>query len=155
MSGVLRGSSIPRVFIFPKGMLPGMEPEPAREELRVVVCDDDPDLRLMLRVLLADDPRIHVVGEAASGDEAVRLVREQEPDVVVLDIVMPGMDGYEALPLIRAASPRSKVVVFTGYERPQLEEVAAVTSDAFVQKGGPSDQIVHVIRATGLAGAAA
>ena len=64
--------------------------------VRVVLADDQPLVRSGLRVLIADTPDLEVVGEAANGEEAVRLAREVSPDVVVMDIRMPGMDGIEA-----------------------------------------------------------
>ncbi|MGW7081194.1 response regulator [Streptomyces sp. NPDC054871] len=70
--------------------------------VRVVLADDQPLVRAGLRVLMADTPDIEVVGEAGTGADAVRLARDVRPDVVVMDIRMPGMDGIEATRLITA-----------------------------------------------------
>ena len=75
--------------------------------IRVVLADDQPLVRAGLRVLLADTPDIDVVGEAGTGTEAVRLVRETRPDVVVMDIRMPDMDGIEATRVIGAGMSTS------------------------------------------------
>src|SRR3954454_8878933 len=79
-------------------------------KVRVLLVDDLADIRLVMRLLLEADGRAEVVGEAADGAEAVRLAAELRPDAVVLDLRMPGMDGVQALPLIREASPGTVVV---------------------------------------------
>jgi DNA-binding NarL/FixJ family response regulator len=112
--------------------------------IEVVVCDDEPDLRLLLKVVLSRDPEIVIVGEAANGAEAVDIARSLQPDVLLLDIAMPMMDGLEALPLIREASPETRVVVFTGFERavvPQTDQAFG-----FLEKGAPARTIVQMVR---------
>ena|SRR5947209_19168813 len=82
-------------------------------KVRVLLADDLSDIRLVMRLLLEADGRVEVVGEATDGAEAVELTRQLRPDAVVLDLRMPGMDGVEALPLIRAASPATVVVALS------------------------------------------
>ncbi|WP_035849579.1 response regulator [Kitasatospora azatica] len=84
--------------------------------LRVVLADDQPLVRAGLRVLIADTPDLQVVGEAGNGAEAVQLARELRPDVVVMDIRMPGMDGIEATRQVTAGEGLSKVVVLTTFD---------------------------------------
>ncbi|WP_415953912.1 response regulator [Streptomyces sp. KLOTTS4A1] len=84
--------------------------------VRVVLADDQPLVRSGLRVLIADAPDIEVVGEAGTGAEAVRLAAEVLPDVVVMDIRMPGMDGIEATGRITAAHPRTRVLMLTTFD---------------------------------------
>src|SRR5262249_9777886 len=83
------------------------------ERYRVVVADDFEDMRILIRVLLTASGRFIVMGEGATGREAVELSAAHRPDVVLLDLAMPEMDGLEALPLILAVSPESKVVVLS------------------------------------------
>ncbi|MFE3119500.1 response regulator [Streptomyces niveus] len=90
--------------------------ETARGPVRVVLADDQPLIRSGLRVLIADHPDLDVVGEAGTGAQAVRLVRELRPDVVVMDIRMPGMDGIEATGLITAGPESARVVVLTTFD---------------------------------------
>lgn len=84
--------------------------------VRVVLADDQPLVRSGLRVLMADHPDLVVVGEAASGAEAVRLVTEVSPDVVVMDIRMPGMDGIEATRLITTGPATARVLILTTFD---------------------------------------
>jgi DNA-binding NarL/FixJ family response regulator len=84
--------------------------------VRVVLADDQPLIRSGLRVLIADAPDITVVGEAGTGTEAVRLATDLRPDVVVMDIRMPGMDGIEATRQITGAAEPPHVVVLTTFD---------------------------------------
>lgn len=84
--------------------------------VRVVLADDQPLVRAGLRVLMADAPDIDVVGEAGTGTEAVRLARDVRPDVVVMDIRMPGMDGIGATRLIKEGGGSVRVLVLTTFD---------------------------------------
>jgi DNA-binding NarL/FixJ family response regulator len=84
--------------------------------VRVVLADDQPLVRAGLRVLIADTPGIDVAGEAGTGAQAVQLVRDVCPDVVVMDIRMPGMDGIEATRMITADSATTRVLVLTTFD---------------------------------------
>jgi NarL family two-component system response regulator LiaR len=81
--------------------------------VRVVVADDHPVVRQGLRMLLAADPELAVAGEAGTGVEAVRLARELRPDVVLMDLVMPEMDGIAATAAIRREAPGTEVLALT------------------------------------------
>src|SRR5205085_9807530 len=82
--------------------------------LRILIADDHSIWRQGLRIFLELDPELQVVGEAANGAEAVRLAGQLKPDVVLMDLLMPIMDGMAATAAIRSALPDTQVVVLTG-----------------------------------------
>ncbi|WP_214317508.1 response regulator [Nonomuraea sediminis] len=84
--------------------------------IRVVLADDQPLIRAGLRMVIADTHDVEVVGEAGTGAEAVHLARDLRPDVVVMDIRMPGMDGIEATQLITSGTPETRVVILTTFD---------------------------------------
>ena len=84
--------------------------------VRVVLADDHALVRAALQMVLTDAPDVEVTGEAATGAEAVRLAREQSPDVVVMDIRMPGMDGIEATRRITAEPGAPRIIVLTTFD---------------------------------------
>jgi DNA-binding NarL/FixJ family response regulator len=96
-----------------RGAQTGDAPEPTREEPRVLLVDDHDLFRTGLRNLLEEEGGVHVAGEATNGSEAVRMVRELAPDVVVMDLNMPSMSGVEATRHITAQSPLTRVIVLT------------------------------------------
>jgi DNA-binding NarL/FixJ family response regulator len=82
--------------------------------LRVIVAEDDDQLAELITSLLDDDDRFDVVARARTGDEAVELAGEERPDIVVMDLAMPGCDGIEATRLIRDLNPDQHVIIYTG-----------------------------------------
>ena len=84
--------------------------------MRVVVCEDDVRLAELIETILEDDGRFLVVGHASDGDQAVRMVAEETPDIVLMDIQMPVLDGIEATRLISAKDARQHVVIYTASE---------------------------------------
>jgi len=86
------------------------------ERIRTLVVDDEPLAREGLRLLLAADPEVSVVGEAGNGPEAVRLIREQRPDLVLLDVQMPELNGFEVLAHL-APTEVPAVIFVTAYDR--------------------------------------
>lgn len=85
------------------------------EPISVLIVDDHPLVRWGMRTFLLTQPDIAVVGEAASGEEALRLIEDLVPDVTLIDLVMPGMDGIEATRHLKQLSPRTQVIVLTSY----------------------------------------
>ena len=108
----------------------------------VLIVDDQPRARRSLRALLATSPTAGAVREAATGLEAIQRVEEACPDLVVMDVRMPAMDGLEATRLIKARWPAVKIVVLSMYPEYQDEALAA-GADAFVVKGDPQVQLLN------------
>jgi DNA-binding NarL/FixJ family response regulator len=82
--------------------------------LRVVVAEDDDQLAELITSLLTEDERFAVVGRARTGDEAIQLAGEERPDIVVMDLSMPGCDGVQATRVIRSLNTHQHVVIYTG-----------------------------------------
>lgn len=124
--------------------------------VRVVLIDDSPDIRLLLRVALEASGQFEVVGDAGDGRAGVDIVRREQPDLVVLDLAMPVMDGMEALTTIRRESPQTRTVVLSAFDSARMaERVKEAGADAYLQKGTSAKRIVAAICATlGLAAAA-
>lgn len=119
----------------------------AREPCRVLVADDAADVRQLLCVLLDIEEDFTIVGQAADGAEAVRLTEQCRPDLVVIDLSMPGMDGLQAVPEIRRINPASKLVIFSGFETTTVEQVAQrLGADGYIEKGSDVD-LVQRLRA--------
>lgn len=119
--------------------------------IRVILTDDQPLVRTGLRVLTADTPDIEVVGEAANGAEAVALVRELRPDVVVMDIRMPVLDGIEAARLI-TEDPQlpTRVLVLTTFDDDEYVYAALrAGASGFFVKDMPLESILDGIRVVG------
>ncbi|MEV6425008.1 response regulator transcription factor [Streptomyces sp. NPDC051662] len=115
--------------------------------VRVVLADDQPLVRNGLRVLMADAPDIDVVGEAGTGAEAVELVRDTEPDVAVMDIRMPGMDGIEATGLITAAAGATRVLILTTFDDDEyIYGALRAGASGFLVKDMALDDILGAIR---------
>jgi DNA-binding NarL/FixJ family response regulator len=116
------------------------------ESIEVLIADDQPRARKSLRALLSTWPVPQRVTEVASGREAVELVEETQPDVVLMDVCMPHMDGLQATRLIKARWPQVKVIVLTMYCEYEAEAMAA-GADAFVAKGEPPDCLLATLSA--------
>ena len=103
---------------------------------RVVLADDVAALRRLVRIGLESSGRFRVVGEASTGAMAVDMVRREKPDLVLLDLSMPEMDGLEALPRILEASPETRVAVFSGFNHVRMAPVALrLGASAYIEKG--------------------
>ena len=114
--------------------------------VRVFLVDDVVELRTLIRLVLEEDPRIEVVGEASNGREGVELVSGAEPDVVLLDLSMPDMDGLEAIPLIREQAPGARLVVLSGHEAGRVSlEALDQGATRYVNKSSDLDTIKEIV----------
>jgi len=114
------------------------------DEIRIIVVDNRASNRRGLKALLAFEPRIVIVGEAADGKEAVQLVDQDHPDLVLMDIQMPVMDGLKATQKIKSSWPNVKVVLYSVYPGYQ-DEATHAGADYFMIKGSPSTPISETI----------
>jgi DNA-binding NarL/FixJ family response regulator len=128
--------------ILPVGELP----------LRVLLVDDTADVRLLVRMLLAERGNVDVVAEASNGLEAIRFAAALQPDLIVLDIAMPELDGIAALPRLREASPESRIVMLSAFPRSSQEAASlAAGAAAYVEKTVATEELVdELIAGAGL-----
>jgi DNA-binding NarL/FixJ family response regulator len=114
----------------------------------VLVVDDHPIVRQGLVAALQDEQDFEVVGSAATAEEAIDMTRRFKPDVVLLDLELPGMSGIDAIPELRERSPDSRVLVFTAYDTDE-RVLAAVRAGAngYLLKGAASAEIAAAVRA--------
>lgn len=118
--------------------------EPASTRYSVAIVDDHVDLRELLALRLGIVPNLCLAGQAANGSQAVTLAREVSPDLMTLDLRMPIMGGVEAIPLLRAAAPRMRIVVYTS-QIDAADLSMASRPDATVLKGANLGDLVAVI----------
>lgn len=115
--------------------------------MRVLLVDDEPEMRALLKRALTRTDGLAVVGEASDGAEALRIAPDLAPDLVVLDLNMPGMGGEEALPLLRQQLPEAKIAVVSG-DQPSGETID--TADLCLKKGGSlrelAENLVRLVR---------
>jgi DNA-binding NarL/FixJ family response regulator len=116
--------------------------------ISILLVDDQPMLRMGFRLVLDAQPDMHVVGEAGDGATAVRLAAAQHPDVVLMDVRMPGVDGIEATRRIAAAATRTRVLILTTFD---LDEYAyaglRAGASGFLLKDVPPPDLLSAIRA--------
>lgn len=122
-------------------------PEPVADPMRVLIVDDHPVTRDGLRSALSTTTEVEVVGEASTGEEAVEAVARLKPEVVFMDVRMPGMGGIEATRIIREDNPATKVILFT------VDESRAIISDAiqagvsgYLLKDASAEELVNAAR---------
>lgn len=113
---------------------------------RILLVDDAEPVRWDLRTVLTLSGNLEIVGEAANGLEAMRLTESLRPDVVLMDLEMPVMNGYEATRLIKALCPSCRIIALTvhGYSEARQKATQAGV-DAFIEKGAPVESIVRSI----------
>lgn len=118
--------------------------------IRVLIADDHIIVRSGLRLLLEAEPDIDVVGEALEGGEALNLVEKQLPDVVLMDIAMPGMDGLEATRRIKDRWPQVQVLVLTMHRSDEyFFEMLKAGASGYILKGAETSDLIHAVRVVG------
>jgi len=119
-----------------------------RGKIRLVLVDDHTVMRQGLAGLLRSEPDLEIVGEASDGESAIHLTRALKPDVVLMDISMPGMNGIQATQIIHAEQPGIRVIGLSMFEEGEqaaaMREAGAVE---YVTKSGPSEAVIAAIRA--------
>jgi DNA-binding NarL/FixJ family response regulator len=119
---------------------------PNREVVRVLVVDDHALFTEALMLTLGIDDRIQVVGSASTGTEAVSLAKALNPDVVLMDVHMPSMDGIEATRRVRRVSPHSRVVIVSAARSPELAAHARLAgAERYLTKDTPAVQLIDAI----------
>jgi NarL family two-component system response regulator LiaR len=115
--------------------------------IRIVLVDDHDMVRLGIRTYLLTEQDIEVVGEAGSGEQAVQLVQELKPDLVLMDLVMPGMDGVAATRAVLKAEPKTKVLVLTSFvEDDKVLPALEAGASGYLLKTVLGDELVRSIR---------
>ncbi|GGA69671.1 DNA-binding response regulator [Pseudoclavibacter endophyticus] len=119
----------------------------ANASIRILVVDDHPLVRAGLAGLIDDEADLEVVGEASTGEAAAAVARAVAPDVVLMDLRMPGIGGAEATIAVREAAPASRVLIVTSYDTDD-EILSAIDAGAsgYVLKSSPADEILEAVR---------
>ena len=119
----------------------------SRERIRVMVVDDHSIMRVGLKQVLEQSGEFEVVGDAADGEEAVRMAAEVSPDVVVMDVMMPGKDGVEACREIMESAPDTRVVMLTAStEEAAVVEAVAAGATGYLQKETDRERLLAAVR---------
>ena len=124
-----------------------MKGDDLRQQIAILIVDDHPIVRDGLEAILSTQPDFQVSGAAASGEEALTLFEQQQPDVVLLDLEMPGMDGVEVIRKLRKKTPGVRIVVFTAFDTDE-RILSAVQAGAkgYLLKGAPRSELFEAIR---------
>jgi CheY-like chemotaxis protein len=122
------------------------------DHIRLAICDDVREFRELMRFGLGEDPEIVIVGEAADGLEAVEIVGELRPDVVLLDLSMPKLDGLEVIESLRERSPSSRIIVLSGFAAARMETIVLERgATRYLEKGTSLAEIRSAIHETAAA----
>src|SRR5215207_6347276 len=115
--------------------------------VRLLIADDDPVMRMLLGAIARGDPALELVAEAGDADEAIALAGEHRPDVVLLDIEMPGGGGLRAAREIRALLPGARILGLSAHsDDAARQQMAAAGADGYVVNGTPPGDVARVLR---------
>ena len=119
----------------------------ALEQINIMIVDDHPVVRQGLRAMLSSEPDIRVQGMAASAREAISLIERERPDVVLMDLRMPEMEGIEAIKRLRRISPNIKILVLTNYGSDEyIVRATQAGAMGYLLKNTPQEEIVNAVR---------
>ena len=119
-----------------------------REAKRVVLCDDHEIVREAIKARMANSSVVEIVGEAGNGRDVVDVVKELEPDVLIIDVELPKRDGIEATKEVLKVRPRTKVIIFTAHAQPDLLALALrAGASGYVLKSAPAEDIARAVKA--------
>jgi len=117
------------------------------KSIRIIIADDHPVVREGLSVMLSTQEDFYVAGEAASGQDVIRQIQELKPDVVLLDLEMPGIDGAEVIRQIRAAGNNVPVIIFTAFDTDErILSGLQAGANGYLLKGAPREELFRAIR---------
>ena len=128
---------------------------PTLDSIKIFIADDHPIVRQGLRLLLSTRPEFELVGEARNGREAVQLVAQSSPDVLILDLVMPEMDGTQAITAIQQVAPETSILVLTSFtdDEKVLSAIQAGVAGCMIKDSSP-DELLEAIRTVARGGRA-
>ena len=120
------------------------------ESLRIVIVDDNDEFRSELSQYIKHQPRVKIVGEGKDGREAMSLAQTLRPDVILLDISMPGISGIEAAKKIKELSPFSKIIFITIHEEKTYHTLASMIGvDGFICKSNLKQELPSILKTMG------
>ncbi|MFW6358756.1 MAG: response regulator [Chroococcales cyanobacterium] len=126
-------------------MMPEQQPD-----LRVLVVDDHELTRFSLQLALSSQKNLQLVGIASNGKEAVELVKQHQPHVIILDLQMPVMDGLSASEQIKMIKPQTQIIGYSSVEDPQVEVMSKMAGiDVFCSKDTPTDDLIRLVNEMG------
>ncbi|WP_009630620.1 response regulator [Synechocystis sp. PCC 7509] len=118
--------------------------------LRVLVVDDHELTRFSLKLALSGQKDIELVGVASNGQEAIEMVERYHPNVIVLDLQMPVMDGWSASSRIKIIDPSAQIIAYSSLENPKFLETTNINClDAFCKKDTPTNELIKLVRELG------
>jgi DNA-binding NarL/FixJ family response regulator len=118
--------------------------------LRVLVVDDHELTRLTLQLVFSSQENIQVVGLASNGQEAIEMVKDHHPDVIILDLQMPVMDGWSASSYIKAMAPKTQILAYSSVEDVNFQQTKAMPNfDEVCKKDVPTTELIALVRQLG------